>query len=66
MIAEATGTVYVDFNDILWDLTTCYALIDEVPICYDAGHLSIDGSIRVGEMVLEDQALLSELFAFLK
>lgn len=65
-IAEATGTPYFDFNDILCDNTTCSAQIDDIPIYYDRDHLSIDGSIRVGERAVTDRALLAELIAFLK
>lgn len=63
-VAEATGTPYFDFTDLLCNKTTCYAQIDDAPIYYDPGHLSIDGSIRVGELALEDRALLSKLRAF--
>ncbi len=65
-IADMTGTPYFDFNDILCDKTTCYAQIGDVPVYYDRDHLSIDGSVRVGEMALADQGLLTELAAFLK
>jgi peptidoglycan/LPS O-acetylase OafA/YrhL len=65
-IAETTGTAYFDFADLLCDSTTCSAQIGDQPIYYDAGHLSIDGSIRVGEMAVRDEALLSKLVAFLR
>ncbi len=65
-IAEMTGITYVDFADLLCDRTTCSAQIGDDPIYYDAGHLSIDGSIRVGEMAIKDEAMLSKLVAFLR
>ena len=65
-IAETTGVAYFDVADLLCDRTTCSAQIDGDPIYYDAGHLSIDGSVRVGEMALQDEAMLSKLVAFLR
>ncbi|MEM9441856.1 MAG: acyltransferase family protein [Pseudomonadota bacterium] len=65
-IAETTGVAFFDFADLLCDRRTCSAKIDGAPLYYDAGHLSIDGSIRVGEMAVKDEALLAKLAAFLR
>ena len=64
-IADTTGIVYFDVADLLCDDTTCSAQIGGDPIYYDAGHLSIDGSVRVGEMALQNEAMLAKLVAFL-
>lgn len=65
-IAVRTGTPYFDFTDVLCDETTCSAEIGDRPIYFDPGHLSIDGSLQVGEAALKDRALSSGMIAFMR
>ena len=57
-VAAATGARLIDLTDYLCNERTCRTEIDGVPLYWDAGHFSVDGSrkvmveLGVGEVIL--------------
>ncbi|PHP68164.1 hypothetical protein CSC94_05805 [Zhengella mangrovi] len=65
-IAEKAGALYIDFNDLLCDNQYCHGERGGRPLYYDAGHLSINGSVLVGKEVVANKDKYASFLQWLK
>lgn len=60
-LAEDLGASYIDFNDALCEGQVCSGYFKDQLLYFDKGHLSVFGSVKLGEQVV-DQGIGQDLF----
>jgi hypothetical protein len=63
-IASNSGIEYYDVTDVLCDDEKCSSYVGNRPVYFDAGHLSMVGSIEIGKLAKHTEQAKS-VFSFL-